>query len=76
MISLVDVCQGYGGCPPGFPLVGVIVDPPEASCVSYLLPSATIYDCIELGDVVPFGKLYAFGATPPGTVDMLVFEEP
>ena len=76
VITLIDVMQGYPGAPPGFPLVGVVVDPPEATCRAFLLPGWVEQPCLKLGGVVPLGMLYAHGVTFPGEVSALLFEEP
>ena len=79
MIGLVDVCQNLPGCElmSGHPLQGVIVQPPEATCIAYRLPSGAPSPCIELGDIVPLGRLYDFGpGPPPGEAVALLFQEP
>ena len=77
MIDLIPVCQSYPGCEmsTGWPIVGVVVNPPEATCVAYRLPSTIVEPCIELGDLVGLGRLYAFPGTAIGEINALLFTE-
>lgn len=73
-LLLTLVCQGGYGCPPGYPIYGVVADGYD-SCTEMILPSGPSGDCQLLGGVVPLGDLFAFPVVWPGECVILAFEE-